>query len=152
MSLEEVLRRLEHLVRPRTYERILIAEPEPAMREILHAEITEHLSIAVDAVDQIDFSRVLAAGTVVIALPDAGQEIDSRIADGRALHSFASALRRRVAGRGNDAESGRRDLNCLAVPGDPVRGEGDVDRSGSRSDIPMRGGCDEGWMEGSDWA
>ena len=72
---EEVLRRLEHLVRPRTYARILIAEPEPAMREILHAEITEHLSIAVDAVDQIDFSRVLAAGTVVIALPMWGQKV-----------------------------------------------------------------------------
>src|SRR5580698_3266128 len=35
---EDVLQRLEHLVRPRPYERIVIAEQEPAMREILHAE------------------------------------------------------------------------------------------------------------------
>src|SRR5207302_10858127 len=48
---EDVLQRLEHLVRPRHYERILVAEPEPAMREILQAEIGEHLSIAVEGAD-----------------------------------------------------------------------------------------------------
>jgi len=67
---DEVLRKLEHLVRPRTYERILIAEPEPAMREILKAEIAEHLSIRVDARDQPDLSNAAQLDrTLVVALP-----------------------------------------------------------------------------------
>jgi DNA-binding transcriptional regulator YhcF (GntR family) len=72
---EEVLRRLEHLVRPRTFERILIAEPEPAMREILRAEITEQMSITVDAVERIDFSSAQVAGTVVVALPTRARKL-----------------------------------------------------------------------------
>src|ERR1700719_3403075 len=55
---DEVLRKLEHLVRPRTYERILIAEPEPAMREILKAEIGEHVRIPGEAVEPPDFSKI----------------------------------------------------------------------------------------------
>src|SRR5579884_3099391 len=35
---DEVLHRLEHLVRPRTYRRIVIAEPDSAMQEIVSAE------------------------------------------------------------------------------------------------------------------
>jgi len=51
---EEVLRRLEHLVRPHTYERILVVEPEPAMREILQAEIAEHLDMRVGVAERPD--------------------------------------------------------------------------------------------------
>jgi len=72
---EEVLRRLEHLVRPRTYERILIAEPEPAMREILRAEISTQLSIQVDAVERIDFSGTQAGRTLVVALPTRARKL-----------------------------------------------------------------------------
>ena len=64
---EEVLRRLEHLVRKRPYERLLIAEPEPAMREILRAEIVEHVTIPVEAVDSLDPAQV--AGSLIVALP-----------------------------------------------------------------------------------
>ncbi len=45
---EEVLHRLEHMLHPVPYERILIGEPDPAMREILHAELTEALSIPIE--------------------------------------------------------------------------------------------------------
>jgi len=45
---EEVLHRLEHMVHPVPYERILIAEPEPAMREILHAELTASLTVPIE--------------------------------------------------------------------------------------------------------
>jgi DNA-binding transcriptional regulator YhcF (GntR family) len=55
----EVLDRLEHLIRPRTYERIVVAEPEAAMREILQAEIAEHLGLPVDAFAPSEFSKVL---------------------------------------------------------------------------------------------
>jgi DNA-binding transcriptional regulator YhcF (GntR family) len=46
---EEVLQRLEHMIRPVPYERILIAEAESAMREILQAELTDALSLPIGA-------------------------------------------------------------------------------------------------------
>jgi DNA-binding transcriptional regulator YhcF (GntR family) len=51
---EEVFERLKQLVRPRTYGRVLIVEPEAAMREILRAELAEHLSVPVEAVETPD--------------------------------------------------------------------------------------------------
>ena len=42
---EAVLARIERMVRPRTYERIVIAEPDPAMGEIVLAEIGEQLQV-----------------------------------------------------------------------------------------------------------
>jgi DNA-binding transcriptional regulator YhcF (GntR family) len=44
---EEVLQRLEHMVHPVRYERIVIAEEDPAMREILQAELAESLAVPV---------------------------------------------------------------------------------------------------------
>jgi DNA-binding transcriptional regulator YhcF (GntR family) len=71
---DEVLRRLEHLVRPRSYGQVLIAEPEPAMREILQAELAEHLHVQIRAVEQPDLSDAATcsdtpADTLVVALP-----------------------------------------------------------------------------------
>lgn len=70
---EEVLRRLEHLVRPRTYQRILVVEPDPAMREILRAEIAEHLPVPVEAVERHGLQDIFpdgphAARTLAVAL------------------------------------------------------------------------------------
>jgi GntR family transcriptional regulator len=87
---EEVLRRLEHLVRPRTYERILVVEPEPAMREILHAEIAEHLSIRVEAVEHPGFPdsprtvRAPAAdhSVIVVALPTRAAKVRQNLPPG----------------------------------------------------------------------
>jgi DNA-binding transcriptional regulator YhcF (GntR family) len=67
---EQVLQRLERLVRPRTYERIVIAEPEPAMRAILLAEIAEHLTTPVNAVELPDpANAALFTRALVVALP-----------------------------------------------------------------------------------
>jgi len=64
---DEVLARLELLVHPRAWERILIAEQEPAMREILRAEIGESLDVPVEAPAE-GFKRC-EANTIVVALP-----------------------------------------------------------------------------------
>jgi DNA-binding transcriptional regulator YhcF (GntR family) len=67
---EEVSDRLHHLLHPRTYERILIAEPEPAMREILQTELGEHLTIPVEFVEVSDFSDAAKLDRgLVVALP-----------------------------------------------------------------------------------
>jgi len=67
---EQVVQRLEHLVRPRTYARVLIVEPEPAMREILRAELAEHIGVPVEAVERADLEDAsVAAHTLVVALP-----------------------------------------------------------------------------------
>jgi DNA-binding transcriptional regulator YhcF (GntR family) len=63
---DEVLNRLEHLVRPRDYERVLIVEPEPAMREILKAEIAAEVGCPVDAAESVPSS---VSRAVVVALP-----------------------------------------------------------------------------------
>jgi DNA-binding transcriptional regulator YhcF (GntR family) len=67
---EDVLHRLEHMVRPQTYERILIAEPEPAMREILQAEIEEHIRTPVEGVEHpFDLSKTVQLDrSLVVAL------------------------------------------------------------------------------------
>ena len=61
----EVLEKLERMVRPRTYQRILIAETEPAMLEILKAEIAEHLSICAEPLGPPE----QASEALVVALP-----------------------------------------------------------------------------------
>jgi GntR family transcriptional regulator len=61
---EDVLTRLEHLVRPSTFQQIVIVEPDPAMREILKAELAEHVGGRVEALDGSP-----NPGSVVAALP-----------------------------------------------------------------------------------
>jgi DNA-binding transcriptional regulator YhcF (GntR family) len=48
---ETILQNLERKVRPQTFQRILIAEPDAAMREILRSEIGEHFTVPVEPVD-----------------------------------------------------------------------------------------------------
>ncbi len=60
---EEVLARLGHLVHPRKHERILLAEPDPAMREILAAEIAEHVRVPIDAAGGLSSGLVVALAT-----------------------------------------------------------------------------------------
>jgi DNA-binding transcriptional regulator YhcF (GntR family) len=64
---EEVLQRLEHMVHPVPYERILIAETEPAMREILQAELSASLTVPIEfhssGVDQHRRGLVVALPT-----------------------------------------------------------------------------------------
>jgi DNA-binding transcriptional regulator YhcF (GntR family) len=72
---EDVLHRLEHVVHPVPYERILIAEPEPAMREILEAELGESLSVPI-VFANADFSALAQPiRTLVVALPTRAAKI-----------------------------------------------------------------------------
>ena len=80
---EEVLRRLEHMVRPRAYERILVVEPEPAMREIVQVELAEHFGNRVEAVAASDFQDASeAARTVVVALPTRALKVRRALPEG----------------------------------------------------------------------
>ena len=64
---DEVLRRLQHLILPRKCARILVVEPEPGMRQVLEAEIREHLSTAVEAIEPAGLSKILNLGTCLVA-------------------------------------------------------------------------------------
>ncbi len=69
---EEVLQRLEHMVHPVAYQRILIAEAEPAMREILRAELADSLDVPIEfhSSELKDARRAL-----VVALPTRAAKI-----------------------------------------------------------------------------
>lgn len=58
---EEVLSRVEQVVRPRTFERVWVADPEPAMCQILRAEIAGEVRI-------LEQSGNAPAAGVVVAL------------------------------------------------------------------------------------
>jgi DNA-binding transcriptional regulator YhcF (GntR family) len=80
---EEVLRRIEHLVRPRAYERVVIAEPDRAMGEILEAEISEHVGVRVEVLDPAELAGMASsAGTFVVALPTRAEKLRRRLPDG----------------------------------------------------------------------
>jgi DNA-binding transcriptional regulator YhcF (GntR family) len=63
---EDVLHRLEHMVHPVSYQRLLIAEPDPAMREILRAELAESLSTPIGFADA---NSPAPSRALVVALP-----------------------------------------------------------------------------------
>jgi DNA-binding transcriptional regulator YhcF (GntR family) len=62
----DIVQRLEMSIRPQTYERILVAEPDAAMFEILCREISDHCGIAVEAVHAASANF---EGGLVVALP-----------------------------------------------------------------------------------
>lgn len=83
---EEVLRALEQRVRPRTYQHLLVVEPEPAMREILQFELSRYLSATVEtsgSPDVLETSTVRE--TVVVALPTCAAEIRRQLPEGALL-------------------------------------------------------------------
>ena len=61
----EVLTRLERMVKPCVYERILIIEPDAAMRAILLAEMEQQLKLPIEAAAELTVTRRV----VVVALP-----------------------------------------------------------------------------------
>ena len=63
---EEVLRRLEQLVRPRSYERILVVDPEPGIREIVCAEIAEQVPTSIESIDPGELSGIPNIGRFLI--------------------------------------------------------------------------------------
>jgi DNA-binding transcriptional regulator YhcF (GntR family) len=80
---EEVLERLEHLVRPRPYERLVIAEQDPGMRAILQTEIGEHLNVPIEISAAPDFSDLTkSARSLVVALPTRAAQVRRGLPDG----------------------------------------------------------------------
>jgi GntR family transcriptional regulator len=76
---EEVLQRLEHMVHPVRHERIFIAEPDSAMREILEAELTDALTVPVSA---LEFGAEPMARALVVALPTRAAQVRRQLPRG----------------------------------------------------------------------
>ena len=79
---EDVLHRLEHMLHPVPYERILIAEPEPAMREILEAELAESLGVPIGFANLDSSELAPASRTLVVALPTRAAKIRRQLPRG----------------------------------------------------------------------
>jgi DNA-binding transcriptional regulator YhcF (GntR family) len=78
---EEVLHRLEHMIHPVAYQRILIAETEPAMREILQAELAQSLSVPIEAA--LNLAEIAVGGrALVVALPTRAAKIRRQLPPG----------------------------------------------------------------------
>lgn len=79
---EEVLQRLHYMVHPVPYERVLIAEPEPAMREILKAELDDCLTVPVSEAD-LHFPQLAQSSRfLVVALPTRAAKIRRQLPPG----------------------------------------------------------------------
>ena len=78
---EQVLQRLEHMVHPVPYERISIAEVEPAMLAILQVELGESISVPVDS-GGLNPSGLPAGRSLVVALPTRAAKIRRQLPRG----------------------------------------------------------------------
>ena len=80
---EEVLRRLEHLVRPCAYERVLLVEHDRSMGEIVSAELAEQVGIQVEIVapDALESAAPFTA-TLAVALPTRAAKIRGSLPPG----------------------------------------------------------------------
>jgi len=77
---EEVLDRLELMIRPRLYERILIVEPEKGMREILEAEVRAGTSDRVQSIAPTEIATMTDLDTCVVAsLPSRAADVRARL-------------------------------------------------------------------------
>jgi len=76
---EEVLLRLEHMVHPVRYERIVIAEADLAMREILVEELTDALTVPVSALES---GAKPAARALIVALPTRAAKVRRQLGPG----------------------------------------------------------------------
>jgi DNA-binding transcriptional regulator YhcF (GntR family) len=85
---DEVLQRLEHMVHPVPYERILIAESDPAMREILHEELSLSLPVPIGIAD---LENPATARALVVALPTRAAKLRRQL--GRGTTCIALRLR-----------------------------------------------------------
>ncbi len=80
---DEVLGRLERLIHPRACVRVAVIEPDLAMREILVAEVAEHVPVPVEVIEFLEHSPVPApAGCLVVSLPTRAATVRKRLAPG----------------------------------------------------------------------
>jgi DNA-binding transcriptional regulator YhcF (GntR family) len=80
---DEVLGRLEQLIHPRACARVAVVEPDSAMREILVAEVGEHLPVPVEVIEFPDLSGISTPdGCLVVSLPTRAAKVHKRLAPG----------------------------------------------------------------------
>jgi DNA-binding transcriptional regulator YhcF (GntR family) len=76
----EVLERLTHLVEPPMCRRVCLVEADPSMREILLAEVREHVAVPVDAVDAANIPS--DGDRLVVALPSRAAAVRKHVPKG----------------------------------------------------------------------
>jgi DNA-binding transcriptional regulator YhcF (GntR family) len=80
---DEVLGRLEQLIHPRVCVRVAVVEHDLAMREILVAEVAEHVAVPVEVIEFPDHSPVpTPTGCLVVSLPTRSAIVRKRLAPG----------------------------------------------------------------------
>lgn len=89
----EVLERLTLLVEPRTCRRVCLVEADPSMREILLAEVREHVAVPANAVDAANIP--LDGDGLVVALPSRAAAVRKHVPKGA---SFLTLRLRSVRG------------------------------------------------------
>jgi hypothetical protein len=82
------------MLRPAAYQRVLVAEPDPAMRRILEVEIQEHLSTPVEGVDPSKLRVSEGNESLVVALASRVAKVRLTMPKG----AFCVALRLRSVG------------------------------------------------------
>jgi DNA-binding transcriptional regulator YhcF (GntR family) len=93
---EDVLQRLAHMVQPRLCVRIAIVEPDPGMREILQAELAQHLRVPIEAIGLPDHSTIpVPDACLAAALPGRAAMVRERLPPGA---SFLALRLRSVRG------------------------------------------------------
>jgi DNA-binding transcriptional regulator YhcF (GntR family) len=76
-SPEEMLARLEQMVRPRKFEGILILEPDSGLRDILAAELAEHFPVAIQSCQRFDEKTLAGSRILVVTLKTHAAEAGS---------------------------------------------------------------------------
>jgi DNA-binding transcriptional regulator YhcF (GntR family) len=105
----EVLQRLQRMLLPRKYARIVVAEPEPGMRQILRSELSGQLSTPVDAISPPGVTSIPDLSVCLVA----------------ALTTRVIALRRQLP----------RNVSCLSLRLRSVRESLEMQRAPARNEI-----------------
>jgi GntR family transcriptional regulator len=113
---DDILCRLENLVRPRTYKRLIIAEPDCAMYEILCCEIAEHIAIPIERGDE---SVALSEQSLVVALPGRVSKVQSWLPQG--VRCFPLRLRSVTGAMERESPPGRDALIAIASRSSEIR-------------------------------
>jgi DNA-binding transcriptional regulator YhcF (GntR family) len=120
---EAVLQRLDALVRRRAYKRVMVFEPDPAMREILMAELREALPVPVDVFESGGDALAVALTTRAAKLPHCHplrlRSIDEAL--GRPEHAPPGFLISIVSRSHEILESARAILIAVGVQPDAIQ-------------------------------
>jgi DNA-binding transcriptional regulator YhcF (GntR family) len=136
---EDVLQRLAHMVQPRLCVRIAIVEPDPGMREILQAELAQHLRVPIEAIGLPDHSTIpVPDACLAAALPGRAAMVRERLPAWRFFSGAAAALGARLTRNGDDAWAKRDCLGRFQVARVPSVCTRHADLSGARAGVSVR--------------